>query len=131
MTDLKATLYDFWARFDMPAYLQDSVPEVDADGNALEPPYITYEVTRPSALSALPLTAIAWFPGSVDGNMRRTAFQDQVELLIPEGGIMLPVGDDGFIILDRNPSGFVSDYQDQEEPSIIGARVSYLVRYYI
>lgn len=124
MTDLKSTLYDFWSQFGMPAYLQDSVPD-DADL-----PYVTYEVTRPPGMSSLPLTAIAWFPPSVDGNMRRTAFQDAVELLIPESGIMLPVGNDGFIILERNPSGFVGDYQDQENTKIIGARVSYLVRFY-
>lgn len=130
MTELKTTLFDFWSQFGMPAYLQDSVPEFDADGEPLQPPYITYEATRVPGLGALPLTAIAWFPPSVDGNMRRTAFQDKVELLIPEGGIMLPVGDDGFIVLNRNDSGFVMDYQDQENTKIIGARVSYLVRFY-
>ena len=124
MTELKTTLFDFWTQFGMPVYLQDNVPH-DA---AL--PYITYEAARVPGLSSLPLTAIAWFPPSVDGNMRRTAFQDQVELLIPEGGIMLPVGDDGFIVLNRNDSGFVMDYQDQENIKIIGARVSYLVRFY-
>lgn len=124
MTELKTTLFDFWSQFGVPAYLQDNVP----DDAAL--PYITYEATRVPGLSSLPLTAIAWFPISVDGNMRRTAFQDAVELMIPESGIMLPVGDDGFIILDRNPSGFVGDYQDQENNKIIGARVSYLVRFY-
>lgn len=131
MTNLKAALFDFWSSFGMPAYLQDSVPEVDAEGNPLRPPYITYEVTRPPALDSLPLVAIAWFPPTVDGNMRRTAFQDAVELLIPETGIMLPVGDEGFIVVDRNPSGFISDYQDQEDKTIIGARVSYLVRFYM
>lgn len=124
MTGLKSTLYDFWSRFDMPAYLQDSVPDTAAL------PYITYEVTRPPAFDALPLVAIAWFPPSMDGNMQRTAFQDAVELLIPESGVMLPVGDEGFIVLDRNPSGFISDYQDQEDKTIIGARVSYNVRFY-
>ena len=124
MTELKTTLFDFWSQFGIPAYLQDSVPH-DA---AL--PYITYEATRVPGMSSLPLTAIAWFPISVDGNMRRTAFQDAVELMIPEGGIMLPVGGDGFIILNRNDSGFLMDYQDQDNKNIIGARVSYLVRFY-
>lgn len=124
MTELKTTLFDFWTQFGMPAYLQDSVP----DDAAL--PYITYEATRVPGMSSLPLTAIAWFPISVDGNMRRTAFQDAVELLIPEGGIMLPVGGDGFIILNRNDSGSLMDYQDQDNKNIIGARVSYLVRFY-
>lgn len=124
MTWLKSTLFDFWSQFGMPAYLQDSVP----DDASL--PYITYEATRVPGMSSLPLTAIAWFPPSVDGNMRRTAFQDHVELLIPDGGIMLPVGDDGFIVLNRNDSGFVMDYQDQDNKNIIGARVSCLVRFY-
>ena len=124
MTDLKATLFDFWSQFGMPVYLQDNVP------NDATLPYITYEATRVPGMNSLPLVAIAWFPPSVDGNMRRTAFQDAVELLIPESGIMLPVGDEGFIVLNRNDSGFVMDYQDHENKNIIGARVSYLVRFY-
>ena len=124
MTDLKATLFDFWSNFDLPAFVQGTVAE------SADLPYITYEVVTAPSMNALPLTAIAWFPATMDGVMRRTAFQDAVELMIPESGIMLPVGDDGFIILDRNPSGFVGDYQDQENTKIIGARVSYLVRFY-
>lgn len=124
MNALKAALYDFWSGFDMPAYLQDSVPK-DA---AL--PYITYEVTRPPAMESLPLVAIAWFPPTVDGNIRRTAVQDMIEEAIPEGGVRLPIDDDGFLVLDRNPSGFIADYQDPEDTSIIGARVSYLTRFY-
>ena len=124
MSKIKAALYDFWAGFDMPAYLQDSVP----DGAPL--PYITYEATRPPGMNSLPLVAIAWFPPSVDGNMQRTAFQDAVGTAIPEGGVLLPVDDNGFLVLDRNPSGFVSDYQDSEDKTVIGARVSYLTRFY-
>lgn len=124
MRGLKAALYDFWAGFDMPAYLQDSVH------NGAELPYVTYEVVRPPAFGALPLVAIAWFPPSLDGQLRRTAFQDAVGMAIPEGGVMLPIDGGGCIVLDRNPSGFVSDYQDPEETNIIGARVSYLTRFY-
>ena len=124
MRGLKAALYDFWSGFDMPAYLQDSVP----DGAEL--PYITYEVTRTPAMNSLPLVAIAWFPPTVDGNIRRTAVQDMIADAIPEGGVKLPIDGGGFLVLDRNPSGFLMDYQDPEDTSIIGARVSYLTRFY-
>lgn len=124
MTELKQTLYEFWAGFDMPAYQAELVQ----DGAKL--PYITYEVVRPPAMSVLPLTAFAWFPRSVDGNMRRTAWMDAVEIAIPESGLLLPVEGEGYIKLERNTSGFLRDYQDPEDNTIIGARVSYLVRFY-
>ena len=61
--------------------------------------------------------------------MWRTEMMDKIETAFPVGGLMLAV-DDGYIILYRNNSNFLSDWQDPTDLSVLGVRVSYIVQHY-
>lgn len=123
MTDVKKALYAFWSQFGVPAYLRDQVP------SEAELPYITYDVTTCGLMGAAILEAYNWHRDEAGGNLARTALMDKIAKAIPQGGRVLPAGD-GFLHLHRNPAGFQADWQDANDPDVIGGRTSYEVYFY-
>lgn len=123
MTSLKAVLFAFWSRLDLPAYLSDCVPD-DA-----QLPYLTYSVTQPALNSSTVLTVFNWHRRDSDGNTARSGMMGQIAQMIPVGGVMLPV-DDGYIILRRNDADFQMDWQDDTDRDVIAGRTSYILTYY-
>lgn len=124
MTGLKQVLYQFWSQFGVPAYLADCVP------SEAVLPYITYEVIQPALNGETVLTAFAWCDREKPfGNLWRTRMMDDIETAIPVGGLMLAV-DGGYIILMRNSSAFLRDWQDPNDLNVLGVRCSYIVQHY-
>lgn len=124
MTGLKQVLYQFWSQFGVPAYLDDDVPQ-DA-----KLPYITYGVSLSDFNGSTVQTAFAWCDREKPyGNLWRTQMMDSIETAIPVGGLMLAV-DDGYIILMRNSSTFLRDWQDPNDRNVLGVRCSYIVQHY-
>lgn len=123
MTELKRALYTFWSQFGVPAYLSDCVPD-DA-----QLPYITYSVSTAGFGGQTVQTAYAWCDRDPGGNVWRTSLMDDIRTAIPVGGLMIPVGS-GYIIMYRNTSDFLKDWQDPNDADVLGARVSYIIQHY-
>lgn len=123
MTALHKALYSFWSSFGMPAYIAGEVPD-DAQF-----PYVTFEVQEGAAFGQTYLTAIGWFYDSGTVNVQRAAFLDAVKEAIGPGGVKIDSGG-AFCILYPNDANFLSYYDDPEDEHVLGARVSYLIRYY-
>lgn len=123
MTELKRALQTFWKRFGVPAYLDDCVP----DGT--EPPYITYTVSRANLRGSTVLTAFNWHRREPDGNIARTHMMDRIAKAIPTGGVFLHL-ENGYLDIRRNDAGFQTDWQDPNDPDVIGGRTSYEVIFY-
>ena len=124
MTDLKTAFYTFWSQFGIPAYLTDDVPT-----NA-QLPYITYSVSMADFSGQTVQTAYVWCDREKPyGNAWRTQMMDRIQQAIPIKGCALPVGG-GFVILYRNTSDFLRDWQDPEDANVIGVRVSCIAQHY-
>lgn len=124
MTGLKIALQKFWTQFGIPAYLDDDVPP-DA-----QLPYITYSVSLANFNGSTVQTAFVWCDREKPyGNLWRTRMMDSIETAIPVGGLMLAV-DGGYIILMRNSSAFLRDWQDPNDQNVLGVRCSYIVQHY-
>ncbi len=119
MTGVHLALYAFWSSFGVPAYLSGHVP----DGASL--PYITFEVGDGEPFSSTYLVAIAW----TRDNATRAALLDKIADAISADGstIVLP---DGMLAIYRNSGSFMSYYDDPEDKTILGGRVSYQVNFY-
>lgn len=130
MTSYHQALTAFWSKFTsggnaVTAYLSGHVPD-----NAPFP-YITFDVAKPDAMGAIPLTAFNWHQAESGKNVNaeRAALLDQIASAIPVEGVKLLCGD-GFIILERNTADFQSYYDDPEDDSVIGGRTSYIARFF-
>lgn len=128
MTVMQQMLDNFWHGFiangeTIAAYEQTVVP----DDAAL--PYITYSVTAGSYNVETIETAFVWIrrESGVDAEAIRAAVFDQVSMAIPEEGYVLEQ-DGNYLILTRNPSDFLSCYNDPTDDSVLGGRVSYILR---
>lgn len=133
MTDLHRALYAFWhERFKtmdgapVPAYLTGHVPDTAAF------PYLTFEVVQGAAFSLSFLTATVWLraQSGVNVNAQRAHILDQVAVAIPHGGARLDVGG-GAVSLYRNDGNFLSYVTDEDDPSVVGGRISYQINYYL
>ena len=128
MTALQQMLDSFWNGFTISdehiaAYEQTVVP----DDAAL--PYITYSVTAGAYNVETIETALIWIrrESGIDAEAMRAAVFDQVSMAIPEEGYVLEQ-DGNYLILSRNPSDFLSCYNDPTDASVLGGRVSYILR---
>lgn len=123
MTGLKTALQCFFSQFGVPAYLIDDVPP-DA-----KLPYITYSVSLSDFGGQTVQTAYLWCGKEAPyGNLWRTTKMDEIETAFPTGGLMLSV-DGGYVILYRNSTDFLRDWQDPEDSNVIGARISYIAQH--
>lgn len=123
MMDFSAALAAFWNRLGVPAYLTELVP----DDAVL--PYLTYDMARASFGGVTPLTVYNWHKDTLGGNVERTEMLDRIAEAIPVGGVMLDVLD-GYIILTRGDGIYQQDWQDSNDPGVIGGRTSYFAQYY-
>ncbi len=137
MKALHLALQSFWSGFSyngkqIPAYLSGRVPERNKDDSAWTGetlfPYITYEVIDGTAFSENVLTAFVWLRKTDTADRERAEIMDIVREAIPYEGIRIPCAD-GLIELYPNESGFMSYYDDPTDPDVLGARISYEIRF--
>ena len=53
---------------------------------------------------------------------------DDIETAIPVGGLMIDV-DGGYVIIYRNDTDFLKDWQDPNDATVLGVRVSIIVQH--
>ena len=98
MKDVAKALYDFWSSFGLPAYPENNVPYSEDGVNPVDPPYITYRITRPEWRTQVSTYARVWYKDT--SYKAITEKVDQIESRIGEG-LMLPT-DSGFILLFKD-----------------------------
>lgn len=130
MTALHQALYAFWSQFlygntPIPAYLSGKVP------NNATFPYITFEVQKGDIFSASVLTAFIWVKAGsgINANAIRASIMDDIARAIPMQGTRMNFNG-GYVTIFRNPSTFMSYYDDPEDSTVIGGRISYEVHFY-
>ena len=121
-------LMRFWQQFGMPVFVEGCVD----DGTPF--PYMTIRITEGTLMGSAILIATSWHQKAVGESMtvamrERGAFLDAAEQAIPVEGTMIRYGG-GYAILYRPPADFLSYAVDAEDPTIIGGRVSYEVRFF-
>lgn len=124
MTDTNAALYQFWAGFNLPAYLSDAVPS-----NA-QLDYITFEAVDGDAMTGTILTAFNWHRRTPNVNAERAGVLDEIARAIPVNGVRLALPSGGFLMLYRNSAEFQSYYEDPNDPNVVAGRTSYEVQFY-
>lgn len=92
MTNTARALYEFFSGFDIPAYVQDTIP-YDA-----HMPYITYELLEPEPLSYSLMHANVWYKDTSYNAV--SAKCDEIKAAIG-WGTTIPT-DNGFIALFRD-----------------------------
>lgn len=92
MTNTARVLYEFFSGFDIPAYVQDTIPD-----NA-QMPYITYELMEPEPLSYSLMHANVWYKDTSYNAV--SAKCDEIKAAIGRG-MTIPTGN-GFIALFRD-----------------------------
>lgn len=128
MTEFHKALMTFWQQFGIPVFLSGCVDDQTAF------PYITVNITDGNLLAETILTATSWHrrdsADSWTGAMtERLDIMDAVQAAIPVGGRFLTFPG-GFAILRRNDSDFITYVVDDNDPSVIGGRVSYEVQFF-
>lgn len=98
MKDVAKALYDFWSSFGLPAYPENNVPYSNDGVNPVDPPYITYRITRPEWRTQVSTYARVWYKDTSYKDI--TEKVDQIESRIGEG-LMLST-DSGFILLFKD-----------------------------
>lgn len=98
MKDVAKALYDFWSSFGLPAYPENNVPYSNDGVNPVDPPYITYRITRPEWRTQVSTYARVWYKDTSYKSI--TEKVDQIESRIGEG-VMLPT-DNGFLLLFKD-----------------------------
>jgi hypothetical protein len=138
LTGLHKALNTFWGGFsyggrEIPAYLSGRVPEQNpATGEAWTDdelfPYITYEVLESASFGDNVLTAFVWLRKSATADAARAQILDTIREAIPYEGVRIAC-EGGYIELFPNDSGFLSYYDDPESGDVLGARISYEIRF--
>ena len=98
MKDVAKALYDFWSSFGLPAYPENNVPYSEDGVNPVDPPYITYRITRPEWRTQVSTYARVWYKDT--SYIAISNKVDQIESRIGEG-VMLPT-ESGFILLFKD-----------------------------
>ena len=98
MKDVAKALYDFWSSFGLPAYPENNVPYSEDGVNPVDPPYITYRITRPEWRTQVSTYARVWYKDT--SYIAISNKVDQIESRIGEG-LMLST-DSGFILLFKD-----------------------------
>ena len=130
MTGLHAALQAFWGGFTygtaIKAYEQGNVPSTATY------PYITYEAVEGAYWGATILTAFVWVQkvSGVDWQAQRAAILDIIKAQFPGEGVKVLTFADGNLTLRRNPTNFMSYYNDPSDASVVGGRISYEAGFY-
>ena len=134
MNSISKALYRFWSGFGVPAYEEGRVPVRETRGGVLEPvdpPYITYDVRYGEIFATIPMVAINWHSATngSSGSAERFALMGKIAAAIPVEGVGIDLDNGGYLVLHRGPE-FQADYNDPDDPSVIGGRTSYTIIYY-
>jgi hypothetical protein len=135
MTGIHGALQAFWGGFTygtaIPAYETGKVPKNKDGVPTVTFPYITYEVIEGAYWGSTFLTAFVWVKKAegTDWQVQRAAILDLIKAAIPEGGMHLDYAD-GNLFIRRNPTNFMSYYDDPNDATVAGGRISYEATYY-
>lgn len=83
MTQTIDALGRFFGGFGLPVYPEDSVPEVDAAGNKVKPPYITVQIVEPAWRDSTPFYARVWYRSENSRGIAKKV--DEIKAAIGEG----------------------------------------------
>lgn len=95
MTNTAAALYAFWSSFGLPAYTTTTVPDEDAQGAPVAPPYITYSLPETEPLESATHYAQVWYRDT--SNAALLAKVDAIKAAIGTG-VSIPC-DGGYVVL--------------------------------
>lgn len=128
MTVLHGALDTFWSQFeysavDIPAHPINKVPSTATY------PYITYDPIVTEPFGETLSTAFVWVKREGLWDVQLAAILDSIAAAIPTQGVAVSLTG-GHLILTRNPANFQSYYDDPNDPTIAGGRVSYFIRSY-
>ena len=112
MRDTAAALYSFFSSFQIPAYVENNVP----DNAAL--PYITYELREPEAGEISPFTARVWYMGNGFGEIVDKV--DEIKQAIGRGKSLHVDGGAVWIWQDAH----FCQFQPPDEPKL---KIAYLM----
>jgi len=136
MTGLHNALNAFWNGFTygtaIAAYESGAIP-LDANGvPKVTFPYITYEAAEGAYWGATFLTAFVWVKkvSGTDWQAQRAAILDLIKAKFPTEGPKVLAFADGNLTLRRNPTNFMSYYNDPNDASVVGGRISYEAGFY-
>ena len=123
---IREALVRFWSQFGVPVYIGGHVP-----ANASYP-YITIEVVKGNAFTRTIITAYVWVKMNAsrnfaEANAVRQQLCEAVANSIPTEGAKLRLNK-GLLMLYRD-NNFISDYDDANDDSVIGARIAYEISY--
>ena len=83
MNETLEALYAFFSQFSLPVYPEDSVPDRDAEGKRIAPPYITVQLVFPDWRGSTPFYARVWYRSdNYDAIARKV---DEIAAAIGEG----------------------------------------------
>ena len=118
MRDTAAALYGFFSRFNIPAYVEQTVP----DNAAL--PYITYELREPEAGQNTSLKVRVWYEGT--GFAAVVDKVDEIKRALGRGASLHV--DNGAVWLW--PDTNFCQFQPQDEPKLKVAYLSLIIGAY-
>lgn len=121
MSVFQQALTTLFSRLDLPVYLTGQTP------GTLSFPYLTLSVGSSGFCGAIPITVTAWFLGR-SGNQQRSHCCDQLQQLIPEGGVKLTFS--GGLATIHRAGDFITLITDATEPRSLGARIRLTVKLY-
>lgn len=107
----EAALYDFWGKFGIPRYEENTVP---TGQDAPKFPYITYQVVTDSFGGEVALTASLWYRS--DSWTAINAKAEEISRYIGRGGTVIIV-DDGAIWIKRGQP-FAQSMGDDSDDAI-------------
>jgi hypothetical protein len=122
-TNVSVALHDFFTRFGIPAFLEDSIPEKmpDGDGGTVDtnPPYITYQLMIPEPLHTSILHARVWYRNTSAGPV--LAKCGEIERAIGRG-VTIPT-EYGSVVIFKDSNTPFTQLQPMNDPNL---KVAYL-----
>lgn len=122
-TNVGVALHDFFTRFDIPAFLEDNVPEKMPDGQGglvdTNPPYITYRLVIPESLHTSIFHARVWYRNTSAGPV--LAKCGEIERAIGRG-VTIPTEYGSVAIFKDDDTPFIQ-LQPMNDPNL---KVAYL-----
>ena len=109
-------LYNFWSGFEIPAYVENHVPD-EVDGEPVKLPYITYSVAIPDVLEESSIYARVWYRDSSFADLADKV--DEISEAIGTG-LSIPV-EGGYIVINKD--SLFSQDMPVDDPDI---KVTYL-----
>lgn len=101
--------YLFWSSFGVPAYEENSVPDIDE----IEFPYITYQAVMSPFDNSIPVSASIWTRST--SWVEADTLADTVENALKSGGKVLPYTGGIIWVTPRNPlAQSMGDPQDDQ-----------------